>query len=263
MINFDAHFWITILFAFISSMIPALIWLYFWTREDCENPEPKNMLALAFAGGMVAVFLSLFLEKYFFDLGLNNIIESSIFSKIIPWFNNLAEQASLPLDKVLLVVIFAPIIEEIIKFLMAYILVLRSKDDDEPVDPMIYMITTALGFTAVENMLFLITPLINNNFIMSIYTGNLRFIGATLLHIISSATVAVFLSFHFFDSKLKKIFFVATGIIFSIVMHGIFNFLMVGDQKSSTMALELIWIIVIILLLAFEKIKKIRLGQIN
>ncbi len=251
----------TIIIAFISGVIPALIWLWFWTREDKKNPEPKSMIALAFIGGMIAVFISLFLEKYFSGLGFKNILSSNIFGGLLSWLGTVAKQSNILLDKILLVVVFAPIIEEIIKFTMAYILVLRSKDDDEPLDPMIYMITTALGFAAIENMLFLIDPLNSHNYISTIFTGNMRFIGATLLHTISSATIALFISFHFFDKKMKKISFAILGIICSIIMHSVFNLLMIG-QGASIMALELIWIIVIIILLAFEKIKKIRLENI-
>ena len=85
----------------------------------------------------------------------------------------------------------------------------------------------------------------------------MRFIGATLLHTISSATIAMFISFHFFDGKVKKFFFVILGIICSVIIHGTFNFFMIGNQETSMIALELIWIIVIIMLLVFERIKRL------
>jgi RsiW-degrading membrane proteinase PrsW (M82 family) len=125
------------------------------------------------------------------------------------------------------------------------------------------MITTALGFAAVENMLFLINPFENKDFILTILTGNMRFIGATLLHTVSSATIAMFISFHFFDSKTKRFFFIILGIASAVIIHSTFNLLMIGNQNASTLALELIWIAVIIVLLAFEKIKKIRREKID
>ncbi|MFA5651834.1 MAG: PrsW family glutamic-type intramembrane protease [Candidatus Paceibacterota bacterium] len=260
--NFDPHFIITIIFAFTSGLIPTLVWLLFWMSEDKKNPEPKSMIALAFIGGMVAVFVSLFLEKYLYGLGLKNLFYTGFLKEILSWFDVLSKQSGVFLDKVLLVVVFAPIIEELSKFIMAYVLVLRSQADDEPLDPMIYMITTALGFAAIENMLFLINPFENHDVILSIFTGNMRFIGATLLHTVSSATIALFISFNFFTSRLKKLIFTLLGIVCSIIMHGVFNFFMIGNQEASIMALELIWIAVIIILLAIEKIKKIRLEKI-
>ena len=252
----------TIIIAFISGVIPALIWLWFWTREDKKNPEPKSMIALAFIGGMVAVIISLFLEKYFYGLGLTKLFSSGILSNIVSWFKTVATNTGVSLDKILLVVIAAPLIEEFMKFIMAYILVLRSKEDDEPLDPMIYMITTALGFAAIENMLFLITPISSQNIAASIFTGDMRFIGAMLLHTISSATIALFISFNFFDTKGEKTIFTIIGLICAIIVHGAFNYFMIGNQGTSILALALIWIAVIIMLLAFEKIKKIKLEKI-
>ncbi len=259
----DPQFLATIFFSFISGILPVLVWLFFWTKEDKENPEPKSMLTLAFIGGMIAVFISLFLEKYLYSLSLKSLFEASFVGHILPVFEKLAQQTNIQLDKVLLVVIFAPIIEELSKFLMAYILALRSKSDDEPLDPMIYMITTALGFAAIENMLFLINPFENHDFVLTIFTGNMRFVGATLLHTVSSATIGMFISFHFFESKAKKIYYTILGIACSIIMHGVFNLLMIGNQSASILALELIWITVIIILLAFERIKKIREEKID
>jgi RsiW-degrading membrane proteinase PrsW (M82 family) len=262
--NFDSHLITTIIFAFLGGVLPALIWLFFWSQEDKTNPEPKSMLALAFIGGMVAVFISLFLEKYFYSIGLKNLFNLSIFAKFEPLFEAIALQTNIAIDKVLLVVVFAPFIEEISKFLLAYVLVLRSDADDEPLDPMMYLITVALGFAAVENMLFLINPYYNSpNLVLTVFTENMRFVGSTILHTVSSATIALFISFHFFDSRIKKITYTIIGVFCSIVMHGIFNLLMIGSQTASIFALELIWVIVIIILLAFEKIKAIRREKIT
>lgn len=256
--NIDQHFLSTIIFAFVSGVIPALIWLFFWSYEDRENPEPKSMLALAFVGGMIAVFISLFLEKYLYGFGLKNLLSNNIFKEVLTLFNLVSSQTGVNIDRVLLVVLFAPFIEETAKFLMAYTLVLRSSADDEPLDPMIYMITTALGFAAIENMLFLISPFNSGDLVLTVFTGNMRFIGAMLLHTVSSAVIGMFISFHFFDKKAKRMLFIILGLTVAIIMHSIFNLLMIGNQSTSIFALELIWIAVIIILLAFEMIKKIK-----
>jgi len=49
-----------------------------------------------------------------------------------------------------LVVLWA-VAEESLKFIFAYLFVLRNKAVNEPVDVVIYMITVALGFAALEN----------------------------------------------------------------------------------------------------------------
>ncbi len=260
---FDSHTIISIIYALMGGVLPTMIWLYFWTREDTQNPEPKSMIALAFLGGIIAVFLSLLIEKFVFGLDLQNIFAYDFLKPIFGFLKDVSIKENVVINKVALVIVFAPIIEELSKFIFAYSLVLRSKADDEPIDPIIYMIVTALGFTAIENMLFLIDPIIKNDLIFGIQTGNMRFIGATLLHTISSATIGIFMGFDFFDKKLHKFIATIFGLVFAIVIHGTFNYFMIGGIQSTFVALELIWVAVIIVLLAFEKIKKVKLEKIR
>ena len=64
----------------------------------------------------------------------------------------------------------------------------------ESTDYTIYLVTGALGFSALENTFYLISPIIQNEPLQSIVvTGNLRFFGATVLHTISVAIVGVLL----------------------------------------------------------------------
>jgi len=247
-----------IAYALLGGILPACIWLFFWLREDKKNPEPKLMIFLAFLGGVAAVFISLYFEKIVYGIDPNKIFYTDFLQKILSWYKNMAVMQNIPLNQLLLVSIFAPFIEEISKFVLAYILVLRSKADDEPIDPMIYMITVAIGFAAVENTLFLIDPMIKNKITIVVLTGNIRFIGATLLHTVSSATIGIFIGFNFFDSKLKKLSWTLTGLLCAILVHSIFNFFMAGSSQNSFLALEGIWILVIIVLLVFEKVKKIK-----
>ena len=51
------------------------------------------------------------------------------------------------------------IIEEVLKYSAALMVVLWHKAVDEPIDVIIYMITIALGFSALENALFIFNPL--------------------------------------------------------------------------------------------------------
>lgn len=246
---------IPLLYALLGGILLACIWLFFWLREDKKNPEPKYMIILAFIGGIIAVFISLYFEKIIFNIDPNKIFFSDFLQKVLGWFKFSAIQQNIPLNRLLLVTLFAPFIEELSKFFLAYILVLRSKSDDEPIDPMIYMITIAIGFAAIENALFLIDPLIKNQMTSVILTGNIRFIGATLLHTVSSVTVGIFIGFNFFDSKLKKLIWTILGLICAIFIHSLFNYFMAGSSQNSFMALEGIWILVIIVMLVFEKIK--------
>ncbi len=253
----------TLLYALLGGILPAIIWLTFWLKQDNKKPEPKIMILIAFIGGIIAVFGSLYLEKLCAGINTKNLLSNNLLKPILDWLQNISIQEKIQLNRLLIVIFFAPIIEEVLKFIMAFFTVLKSKDDDEPIDPMIYMITVALGFAAIENMLFLLDPLTKGQLTTSILTGNMRFIGATLLHTVSSAMVGIFISFNFFDRRMSKIAWTIIGLICAIITHILFNFFMIGNTKESLIALEIIWIAVIIILLAFEKIKKVRLEKIN
>lgn len=252
----------TLLYALLGGILPAIVWLTFWLKQDKKRPEPKIMIIIAFIGGIIAVFGSLYLEKICAGINIKSLLSGDLFKPILNWLEDISVQEKIQLNRLLIVIFFAPLIEEFLKFIMAYFTVLKSKEDDEPIDPMIYMITVALGFAAVENMLFLLDPITKGQLTTSILTGNMRFIGATLLHTVSSVTVGIFISFNFFDRRMSKIAWTTIGLICAIITHILFNFFMVGNARESLMALEIIWIAVIIVLLAFEKIKKIRLEKI-
>lgn len=220
-----------IFFALFGGMIPACVWLWFWLREDTVHPEPKSLIALTFVAGIVSVLLVLPFQK-----GIYSLFEDSLFLTFFLW----------------------AAVEELFKFGAAYIAALRNKAVDEPVDVIIYMVTAALGFAAFENTLFLINPLFSGNVIDSIITGNLRFIGTSLLHIISSASVGIFMAFAFFSDAYSKRLHLICGLSVAIILHTLFNLSIIEDNGSNTfLTFSILWISVIALLLFFEKIKRL------
>jgi len=222
----------TIFFSLIGGILPALFWLYFWLKEDKLKPEPRSLIMLSFFGGMIAVIAALFAEKTVKDLVASNLI---------------------------LVAIYAPIIEELFKFSAAYFLVLRKKEDDEPIDPIIYLISSALGFAALENALFLMSPLAENNIMTSITTGNLRFIGATLLHVVASALIGIFIGFSFYKNRVFKFFMIIIGLATAITLHSFFNFFIIKGTDENILAVFAgLWVAVIFLILILEKVKKVK-----
>lgn len=219
-----------ILLAAVGGILPALIWLFFWLKEDRLHPEPKHLIVLAFVTGMCLVLPIL-------------TIESWIFSRIASETGRL---------------IFWSIIEEAGKFLAAYIILLHRKEIDEPIDYVMYMVTIALGFAAVENALFIFNPLSKGLMAASIITGNLRFIGATLLHVSASATVGIAMAFSFYKNRMHKWKYTLVGLILAIALHTAFNLsIIIGGGKNSLMVAAVVWVAVISVLLLLEKIKKV------
>ena len=131
----------------------------------------------------------------------------------------------------------------------------RSAVDESP-DYVIYMITVALGFAAVENMLFLLLPISNGNFLMGVSTGDLRFLGSTLVHVVSSASIGFAFAFSAKYRPLARIIASALGLILATALHTAFNMLIMNQGASITLAaFPLIWMVALVFFAAFEVLK--------
>ena len=219
-----------IIFAIAGGVFPSLAWLWFWLREDGVHPEPRRLIALAFLAGMVTVALVIPIQEFTKPFFADAMIVFTLWSGI----------------------------EEIMKYLAARVTVLWRREDDEPIDPVIYMVAVALGFAAVENTLFLLSPLAGSTFLQTVMTGNLRFVGATLLHVLSSAVIGVMLGLSFYKPKAKKRVYALAGVILAVVLHGTFNFLILNTPEDHLLrTFGLVWIGLIALLAVLEYIKRI------
>ena len=230
-----------IIAAFAGGVLPALAWLWFWRREDSVHPEPRRLIALAFLAGMVAVAVVIPLEKF----------AASYLKTQELWLLTAASTTTLTF-------IIWSAMEEIIKFVMAKLTVLRRREDDEPIDPVIYMVTVALGFAAAENTLFLLSPLSGDSLLQTVLTGNLRFVGATLLHVLSSAVIGAAIGIAFYKSRRAKRWYTFIGVILAILLHSTFNFLILNTPEEHLLrTFGLVWIGLVALLAVLEYIKRI------
>jgi len=219
--------------------LPALLWLWFWLREDL-HPEPRRILLLTFTAGMVMAIVALFLEQ-----GTNVLITK--------WFVFLPKW----LFSVILLFVWAAI-EEIAKYIAARRAALRLSSFDEPVDALIYLITAALGFAALENILFLLKVFGGHGMLAGLITGNLRFLGATLLHVVSSAIVGASVAFSFFHKE-KLMRNVLGGLLFATILHTLFNFFIINSGDTNLFKILIpLWLAVVILFFIFEKIKGLK-----
>jgi len=122
------------------------------------------------------------------------------------------------------------------------------------------MITAALGFAAVENFLFLFSTALSSGASSSsfIFTGNLRFLGATLLHVVTSATLGAFIGFSFYKNSNTKKGSLGLGLVAATVLHTLFNFFIIIDEgKNIFGVLVFLWIITTVIIFVFEVVKKV------
>ncbi len=220
----------TILFlALLGGILPSIFWLWFWLKEDDLHPEPRGLLILAFLAGMLATACAYPIEKFI----ASNVAGTNLFLLFL-W----------------------GIAEETLKFLAIYIVALRTRYFDEPIDAVIYFVTIALGFAALENTMFLINPIGDGDVAATILLGNFRFIGATLLHVAASGLIGVVIAFAFYSSKMMRRWLAFLALLLAITLHTLFNFSIIVSEGAYLYEIFItLWIFILGILFLCEKIK--------
>lgn len=224
-------------YALIGGILPALLWMWFWMHESYDHNLPRWVIALTFIVGMCTVFFVYPFQKLFPNVSVGLSDGSGIWI-ISSW----------------------AFLEELFKFVAAYVCAFQFKDIfKEPIDAFIYMMTAALGFTALENSFYLLTPLLQGDPMGGIVTSNLRFMGASLLHVVASGSLAICIGFGFYKSKIKKIFYWIIGLFIATLLHTLFNyFIIIATEESTFLIFSFVWLTTIILILALERVKAIK-----
>ncbi|MDP3958003.1 MAG: PrsW family glutamic-type intramembrane protease [bacterium] len=222
--------------ALTGGILPALLWLWFWLKEDAARPEPRGLIFLTFLAGMGAVIVVLPVEKYFYNLLKDGIVLIAVWATA----------------------------EELVKFFAAYLTSLKTRFLDEPIDCVIYMITAALGFAALENTLFLISTIGKSGLVEGLATQNLRFVGASLLHVIASAAIGIAMALSFYRGWFLRKTALLGGIATAILLHTLFNFFIIKDGGQNIFAVfGFVWVVAVIFILIFEKIKRMGMGSFD
>lgn len=215
--------------AFFVGTIPSLIWLLFWLGEDREKPEPRKLILVTFLAGMLGVILVLPLQK---------IVGGFVTHQHI------------------LVIIWA-FIEEAMKLALVLLIIRPTLEINEPVDYAIYLIVVGLGFAALENTLYILKPLLLKDGTVIFLTGNLRFMGSTLLHATASSLVGIVIGLAFFQNRTIKYISTLFGLGVATLLHSTFNFFIMKEEGKTTLQIFIfLWVITTIVILLFEKLRR-------
>ena len=214
-----------ILFVLAGGILPAIFWLWFWLKED-PHPEPSGIILLTFLAGAFSVLLVFPLQRI---------------------------AAGILASGFLLIFIWAGI-EELMKLVAAYFSTLHRKALNEPIDYMMYMISTALGFAAFENALFILKSLNEDGVAASLVTLAMRFVGAMLVHVLASSLLSGIYALAFCKNRFWKIMHIILGLTVATGLHAIFNFYII-NATNTLIVFVVLWVGIVALLLFFEKIK--------
>jgi RsiW-degrading membrane proteinase PrsW (M82 family) len=224
-----------IIFIIAAPLIPSLVWLFFFLREDM-NPEPRRLVIYTFtAGALVSILI----------LALQVLIQHIAF----------AVQGTT--DTTLFTITLLALIEEVLKFGAAYWAVSREPAFDEPIDAMIYTIAAALGFATVENFFVAVNSV--GSFAAAALpdaaeTLALRFAGATFLHALAAGIMGYAWAKTFTSARVWTI--IAVGIAGATAVHAAFNYLIFRFQHENLIYPTALLIAALCIVLAdFERLK--------
>lgn len=216
----------------ILGITPSLIWLGYYLRKD-SHPEPNYLLVKAFLMGIVLSPLAVLFQRLFVDVG-SSLAPSIVQAHGSGFF------------------LWSALTEELVKFFAVVLIISREPDFDEPVDAMIYLVTAALGFAAMENILVMFqliptTAPVASEIVQVARIWSLRFVGATLLHALSSALVGYFFALSWFYEH-HRIKLTVLGITLATLFHFTFNTFL---SVSSTPELSLLYSTGLLVAMAF------------
>ncbi len=220
---------VTFIVALLGGTLPSAIWLWYWIKEDDIKKPPLGLIALTFITGMLMVVLVVPLEK---------IMEQ-----------HFHDQANL--------IIAWAVCEEVLKYSAFAIIAWASKYIEEPIDYPVYCMTAALGFAAFENTMYLVKPIGLQDTTVTLLTTNLRFLGSTLLHSITTGFIGLMMGLAFFQSAFIRFCSLLVGFVLAIGLHSVFNFfIMKNNGENFLQVFAVLWVVSIISILVFEKVRR-------
>ncbi|MDX2030167.1 MAG: PrsW family glutamic-type intramembrane protease [Blastocatellia bacterium] len=120
----------------LISLLPCVLWLWYFSSRTRYKRPAKRVLLVTFALGAVSTVPALLLNLQGQDLVI------SLFGRT---------QAS----HILVLFLVVGPVEELLKLLVVYFYAYRRPQFDEPLDGVVYSATAALGFAAIENVVYL------------------------------------------------------------------------------------------------------------
>lgn len=235
--------------AFLGSLLPALIWLAFWLREDSEHPEPRRVIFTTFLLGGATIPGTMVVQLVASRLFLNG----AAIEKVAHWA---------PVAALLTLVVWVTV-EEVAKLMAAYAGGLSRREADEPIDSAMYLIAAALGFSAAENFFYIFYELFasgDGQVAAAIMSSSGRAIGATTLHVAAAAVLGVFAGYaRYARPKIRRALW-AAGFLCVVLLHLAFNALIIfgGSKGSGAIAFAVSWTVSLVAILALEKMKSRR-----
>lgn len=201
----------------LAAFLPGLFWLWYFNRRDRFDREPLPVLLKAFVSGAVAV-----LPAVAFEYPFRSFLQGETGLGIALWLSFGVVGLG----------------EEFVKLAAVYLSVYHSPHFDEPVDGIVYAITAGLGFSVVENVLYISA--------FGLDIAPLRATVASLAHASFSGVSGYFLGRGKFQGAPWAE--VGRGLLWAAALHGAYDFILITQIVSPLFVVILVAIFHYVLL---------------
>lgn len=193
------------LLALVGSLVPCLLWLWFFYTRDRYDREPKRLILRLFLIGAFPVAI------------LAGIVNSLL---------------ALVVGIAVTAVVVAPIGEEVLKYLGTRRGSQRHPAFDEPVDGMVYGSSVGLGFATAETVDYLVAAYAGTDLWTDAETGCaglacfavvavVRGLGSALVHALCAGIAGYFLAGRILDGAPRAT--AVRGVALAALFHAVWN----------------------------------------
>lgn len=189
----------------IAPVATIILWIYL---KDKYDKEPIHILGKFFILGILISILAIYAEEI--------LIKTSIFTgKIYIFYMSF---------------IVAGVVEEGLKALALIPNLLKEKNFNERLDGIIYSVFLSLGFATVENIIYILLEDPTSAF----EVGAIRSIISVPAHMMFGVIMGYYISkYRFTSSKVKKRKYLILSVILPILLHGLFDFILMIQYRWS------------------------------
>jgi RsiW-degrading membrane proteinase PrsW (M82 family) len=188
------------LLALALAVIPALLLVRYYYRQDRARPEPKGLVVKVFLFGLLSALVAIPLEL------LVGQLQRAFDPRSIAY----------PLFKAF---VLAGLVEEYLKLTVVRLTAYRTPAFDEVMDGVVYTVVAGLGFACLENVLYVLGG--------SLGTALVRAFTAVPLHAVSSGLMGYSLGrARFASSPGAAKALVTLGLLTAVGIHGLYDFLL-------------------------------------
>lgn len=212
-------------------LVPSIFFMWFLYKQDKVEKEPINLLLTLFIGGISSCIIS-------------SLIIMTL-KTYIPFLND--NIYSLNLMQIIIRILFViSMVEELAKFIIGYMIVWKDKNFNYLYDGILYFSYVALGFSTFENIIYQIQ--FNNYGLLPIFTRSITSIPAHICFGIFSGYLISIAKLESYKKNGKTKKYIILSIIIPIILHFLYNFILLNTNKIFNIIIFIIYLVLLILL---------------